>query len=77
MLADVDRNKVEKTQSDDAAASTLIKIMEESEYKQVTGEQVELEPGQALVFQEKQKNYGYDTIELGNQTYEVKKMEYR
>ena len=23
--------------------------------------------------QEKQKNYGYDTIELGNQTYEVKK----
>lgn len=73
MLADVDRNKVEKTQSDDAAASTLIKIMEESEYKQVTGEQVELEPGQALVFQEKQKNYGYDTIELGNQTYEVKK----
>ena len=53
MLADVDRNKVEKTQSDDAAASTLIKIMEESEYKQVTGEQVELEPGQALVFQEK------------------------
>ena len=73
MLADVDRNKVEKTQSDDAAASTLIKIMEESEYEQVTGEQVELEPGQALVFQEKQKNYGYDTIELGNQTYEVKK----
>lgn len=73
MLADVDRNKVEKTQSDDAAASTLIKIMEESEYKQVTGEQVELEPGQALVFQAKQKNYGYDTIELGNQTYEVKK----
>lgn len=73
MLAAVDRNKVEKTQSDDAAASTLIKIMEESEYKQVTGEQVELEPGQALVFQEKQKNYGYDTIELGNQTYEVKK----
>lgn len=73
MLADVDRNKVEKTQSDDAAASTLIKIMEESEYNQVTGEQVELEPGQALVFQEKQKNYGYDTIELGNQTYEVKK----
>ena len=72
MLADVDRNKVEKTQSDDAAASTLIKIMEESEYKQVTGEQVELEPGQALVFQAKQKNYGYDTIELGNQTYEVK-----
>ena len=71
MLADVDRNKVEKTQSDDAAASTLIKIMEESEYKQVTGEQVELEPGQALVFQEKQKNYGYDTIELGNQTYEL------
>ena len=63
MLADVDRNKVEKTQSDDAAASTLIKIMEESEYKQVTGEQVELEPGQALVFQAKQKNYGYDTIE--------------
>lgn len=40
MLADVDRNKVEKTQSDDAAASTLIKIMEESEYKQVTGEQI-------------------------------------
>lgn len=77
MLADVDRNKVEKTQSDDAAASTLIKIMEESEYNQVTGEQVELEPGQALVFQAKQKNYGYDTIELGNQTYEVKKMEYR
>lgn len=73
MLADVDRNKVEKTQSDDAAASTLIKIMEESEYNQVTGEQVELEPGQALVFQAKQKNYGYDTIELGNQTYEVKK----
>lgn len=73
MLAAVDRNKVEKTQSDDAAASTLIKIMEESEYKQVTGEQVELEPGQALVFQAKQKNYGYDTIELGNQTYEVKK----
>ena len=73
MLAVVDRNKVEKTQSDDAAASTLIKIMEESEYNQVTGEQVELEPGQALVFQEKQKNYGYDTIELGNQTYEVKK----
>lgn len=72
MLADVDRNKVEKTQSDDAAASTLIKIMEESEYNQVTGEQVELEPGQALVFQAKQKNYGYDTIELGNQTYEVK-----
>ena len=73
MLAVVDRNKVEKTQSDDAAASTLIKIMEESEYNQVTGEQVELEPGQALVFQAKQKNYGYDTIELGNQTYEVKK----
>ncbi len=73
MLAAVDRNKVEKTQSDDAAASTLIKIMEESEYNQVTGEQVELEPGQALVFQAKQKNYGYDTIELGNQTYEVKK----
>ena len=73
MLAAVDRNKVEKTQSDDAAASTLIKIMEESEYEQVTGEQVELEPGQALVFQAKQKNYGYDTIELGNQTYEVKK----
>ena len=73
MLAAVDRNKVEKTQPDDAAASTLIKIMEESEYKQVTGEQVELEPGQALVFQAKQKNYGYDTIELGNQTYEVKK----
>ena len=73
MLAVVDRNKVEKTQSDDAAASTLIKIMEESEYEQVTGEQVELEPGQALVFQAKQKNYGYDTIELGNQTYEVKK----
>lgn len=48
MLAAVDRNKVEKTQSDDAAASTLIKIMEESEYNQVTGEQVELEPGQAL-----------------------------
>ena len=47
--------------------------MEESEYEQVTGEQVELEPGQALVFQAKQKNYGYDTIELGNQTYEVKK----
>lgn len=40
MLADVDRNKVEKTQSDDAAASTLIKIMEESEYNQVTGEQI-------------------------------------
>lgn len=40
MLADVDRNKVEKTQSDDAAASTLIKIMEESEYEQVTGEQI-------------------------------------
>ena len=73
MLAAVDRNKVEKTQSDDAAASTLIKIMEESEYNQVTGEQVELEPGQALVFQAKQKNYGYDTIELGNQMYEVKK----
>lgn len=73
MLAAVDRNKVEKTQSDDAAASTLIKIMEESEYNQVTGEQVELEPGQALVFQAKQKNYGYDTIEMGNQTYEVKK----
>lgn len=50
--------------------------MEESEYEQVTGEQVELEPGQALVFQAKQKNYEYDTIELGNQTYEVK-MEYR
>ncbi len=33
MLAVVDRNKVEKTQSDDAAASTLIKIMEESEYE--------------------------------------------
>ena len=47
--------------------------MEESEYNQVTGEQVELEPGQALVFQAKQKNYGYDTIELGNQMYEVKK----
>ena len=47
--------------------------MEESEYNQVTGEQVELEPGQALVFQAKQKNYEYDTIELGNQTYEVKK----
>lgn len=45
MLAAVDRNKVEKTQSDDAAASTLIKIMEESEYNQVTGEQVELEQG--------------------------------
>ena len=73
MLAAVDGNKVEKTQSDDAAASTLIKIMEESEYNQVTGEQVELEPGQALVFQAKQKNYGYDTIELGNQMYEVKK----
>lgn len=29
--------------------------MEESEYNQVTGEQVELEPGQALVFQAKQK----------------------
>ena len=28
ILAAVDRNKVEKTQSDDAAASTLIKIME-------------------------------------------------
>lgn len=55
MLADVDRNKVEKTQSDDAAASTLIKIMEESEYKQVTGEQVELEPGQALVFRKNRK----------------------
>lgn len=40
MLAAVDRNKVEKTQSDDAAASTLIKIMEESEYNQVTGEQI-------------------------------------
>lgn len=40
MLAVVDRNKVEKTQSDDAAASTLIKIMEESEYNQVTGEQI-------------------------------------
>ena len=66
-------DEVEKTQSDDAAASTLIKIMEESEYNQVTGEQVELEPGQALVFQAKQKNYGYDTIELGNQMYEVKK----
>lgn len=55
MLADVDRNKVEKTQSDDAAASTLIKIMEESEYNQVTGEQVELEPGQALVFRKNRK----------------------
>lgn len=55
MLADVDRNKVEKTQSDDAAASTLIKIMEESEYEQVTGEQVELEPGQALVFRQNRK----------------------
>lgn len=40
MLAAVDRNKVEKTQSDDVAASTLIKIMEESEYNQVTGEQI-------------------------------------
>lgn len=55
MLAAVDRNKVEKTQSDDAAASTLIKIMEESEYNQVTGEQVELEPGQALVFRQNRK----------------------
>lgn len=55
MLAVVDRNKVEKTQSDDAAASTLIKIMEESEYNQVTGEQVELEPGQALVFRKNRK----------------------
>lgn len=55
MLAVVDRNKVEKTQSDDAAASTLIKIMEESEYNQVTGEQVELEPGQALVFRQNRK----------------------
>lgn len=55
MLAVVDRNKVEKTQSDDAAASTLIKIMEESEYNQVTGEQVELEPGRALVFRKNRK----------------------
>ena len=57
MLAVVDRNKVEKTQSDDAAASTLIKIMEESEYNQVTGEQVELEPGQALVFSGKTEKF--------------------
>ncbi len=40
--------------------------MEESEYNRVTGEQVELEPEQALwFFRQKQKNYGYDTIELG------------
>lgn len=29
--------------------------MEESEYNQVTGEQVELEPGQALVFRQNRK----------------------
>ena len=55
MLAAVDRNKVEKTQSDDAAASTLIKIMEESEYEQVTGEQVELEPGRLWFFRQNRK----------------------
>lgn len=55
MLADVDRNKVEKHSQMIFAASTLIKIMEESEYKQVTGEQVELEPGQALVFRKNRK----------------------
>lgn len=72
MLARADRNRVEKAQSDDAE-NTLLKIMEESEYERAVGEQADLEPGQVLVFQAGQKNFGYDTIDLGDQTYEVKK----
>ena len=68
MLVGMDRNKVETAQ----AENTLLYIMEESVYDQVTGEQADLEPGQTLVFQKK-GNFGYDTIELGSQTYEVKK----
>lgn len=75
LLAGIDRNKVEKSQSSNTAEDTLVYIMEESEYERVTGEQVDLEPGQVLVFQGKQKSFGYDTVEMGTQTYEVKKWE--
>ena len=73
MLAVVDRNKVEKTQSDDAAASTTDK-----NHGRVGVQSGNRRTGRAGTragsgFQAKQKNYEYDTIELGNQTYEVKK----
>lgn len=75
MLVGTDRNQVEKSQSSNMTENTLLYLMEESEYERITGEHVDLEQGQVLVFQAKQKNFGYDTIAFGTQVYEVKKWE--